>query len=137
MKDMNRVLLIGRLGTDPVQRETKTGTTVVNFSLATKRVFRDREGLKTEHTDWHRVVTWGKEGERCAQFLKKGNAVSVEGSVRSRKYQAKDGSDRIAFEVHAYSVGFLGGGRMPVGEKVTDSSDSDLAEEEMITAATG
>jgi single-strand DNA-binding protein len=128
MKDINKVILIGRLGADPVRRETKTGWTVVHFSLATSRkivrevaVAADAEMLAgevpasptieagaSEETQWHRVVVWGKQGEACAQYLKKGQTVYVEGSIRSRKYDAQDGTNRVAFEVHAETVSFLG-----------------------------
>lgn len=112
MKDVNKLILIGRLGADPVQRETKAGHTVVSFSVATSRRYRqenDPEGEATgEETQWHRVAVWGKQGEACAQYLRKGHAVFVEGMVRSRKYQGKDGVSRLAFEVYADNVSFLG-----------------------------
>lgn len=122
MKDLNRIILIGRLGTHPVQRETKTGTAVTNFSLATSRkVMNEVEGEnaeKKEETVWHNVVVWGRQAETCAQFLTKGHTVYVEGSIRKRAYQTKTGEDRISFEVHADSVGFLGGLKRPAEEAV-------------------
>jgi single-strand DNA-binding protein len=118
MKDVNKIILIGRVGADPIQRETKNGVPVVNFPLATRRRLRG-EGPEAEvagevaeasgeETQWHRVVVWGREGEVCTQYLRKGQAVYVEGSVRSRKFEAKDGTSRMAFEVHADNVSFLG-----------------------------
>jgi single-strand DNA-binding protein len=121
MKDVNKVILVGRLGKDPVQTATKKGTTVVHFPLATsRRVSSEQEGegglepgarppgtYPKEETQWHRVVAWGKQGELCAQFLKKGQPVYVEGSYRSRKYQTQDGQERYMHEVHAESVVFL------------------------------
>lgn len=113
MMDVNKVILVGRLGAEPIRRETKKGLPVAQFSLATSRRVRvegDAEGQPTgEETVWHRVVTWGRQAETCAQYLHKGQAVYVEGSVRSRKYDAKDGTQRTAFEVHADVVNFLGG----------------------------
>ena len=115
MKDVNKVILIGRLGADPIQRETKSGTSVVHFPMATSRKFREgAEGegeTSREETQWHRVVAWGKQGEVCAQYLRKGQPVYVEGMIRSRKYDGKDGVGRVAFEVHADNVSFLNGGR--------------------------
>lgn len=129
MKDVNKVILIGRVGADPIQRETRQGVSVVNFPLATSRRLRAEavgEAVKTEEvfgteapakgeyseeTEWHRVVAWGREAESCAQFLRKGQPVYVEGMIRSRKFEAKDGAQRTAFEVHAESVSFLG--KMP------------------------
>lgn len=111
MKDINKVILVGRLGADPIQRETKNAVPVVHFPLATSRKIQtNAEGVETmsQETQWHRIVVWGKEAENCAQFLKKGAAVYVEGFVRSHKYDGKDGAQRIAFEIHAEDVSFLG-----------------------------
>ena len=123
MKDVNRVILMGRLGNDPIQRETKKGTTVVNFSMATSRKIypevdvadtgdakEGEEILPVEETNWHRIVSWGKLGELCAQYLKKGSPVFIEGSIRARKYTAKDGTEKYSYEIHADDVSFLGGG---------------------------
>lgn len=115
MKDLNRIFLIGRLGGDPVQRETKNGTAVASFSLATSRRLREsaREpGQATseyppEETQWHRVVSWGKQAEFCALYLKKGDKVFVEGTVKSHRYEAKDGTEKTAVDVHVEEISFL------------------------------
>ncbi len=117
MKDVNKIILIGRLGADPVLRETKTGAVVVHFPVATSRWVKPTEPSedeipKTEETQWHRIVAWGRQGEACAQYLKKGQKVYVEGSLLSRKYEAKDGTEKMSFEVIADTVSFLGGGKM-------------------------
>jgi len=113
MRDVNKVILVGRLGADPVQRSTRAGTCVAHFPLATGRRVRkegDAEGEYTgEETQWHDVVAWGREGENCAQFLRKGNLAYVEGSIRSHRYEGKDGVERTSFEIHADSVSFLPG----------------------------
>jgi single-strand DNA-binding protein len=116
-RDVNKVILLGRLGADPVRRETKNGRAVVNFPLATSRRTAPQEegGEAGTETVWHRVVAWGKDGENCAQFLRKGEAVFVEGSFRSRKYAGKDGVDRYSYEVHAEQVKFLPGA--PLGPR--------------------
>lgn len=111
MVDVNKIILLGRLGNDPTQRQTKTGASVVNFSVATSRKYTvEEEGVENrkEETQWHRVVAWGKQADHCAQQLKKGSSVYVEGSVRTRQYDAQDGSKKIAIEVHADKVSFLG-----------------------------
>ncbi len=112
MKDMNRVILLGRLGSEPVQRSTKSGTSVVKFPLATSRRFSstDESGVEkqTDETEWHQVVVWGKQGDACAAHLVKGQSVLVEGTIRSHKYDAKDGAQKMSFEVHAENVCFLG-----------------------------
>jgi single-strand DNA-binding protein len=105
-RDLNRIFLMGRLGSDPTPRETKTGTVVVTFPLATARWNKELEG---EETSWPRVHVWGKQGEVVAQHLKKGDAAFIEGSVRMRKYAGKDGVSRMSFEVHADDVHFIGG----------------------------
>lgn len=107
MRDMNKILLLGRLGSDPTRRETKKGLTVVNFPLATSKRFQNDEGVETEETQWHRVYVWGKQGEACSQYLRKGDPVFIEGSMRSRKYDGKDGASKVSFEVHGDSVTFL------------------------------
>lgn len=113
MKDVNKMIVIGRLGATPIQRQTKSGTAVVHFSVATAR--RVQEGTPEnpkyrEETQWHRIVVWGKQGETCAQYLKKGNLVYVEGSIRSHNYEDKAGLTRLSFELHAETVNFLSGG---------------------------
>ncbi len=109
MKDVNKIILMGRLGADPIRRETKAGNPVVHFPIATsKKIKGTEEGeASKEETQWHRVVVWGKQGEDCAAFLKKGQGVFVEGSLKSRKYEAKDGTEKYSFEVVADSVSFL------------------------------
>lgn len=115
MKDVNKIILIGRLGADPVLRETKTGAVVVHFPVATSRRVKSTEPnedeTKVEETQWHRIVAWGRQGETCAQYLRKGQKVYVEGSILSRKYEGKDGNERMSFEVIADTVSFLGGGK--------------------------
>lgn len=137
MKDINKIILIGRLGADPVMRETKTGATVVHFPVATTRRVKpttepdpsSTEEAKTEETQWHRIVAWGRQGETCALYLKKGQRVYVEGSFLSRKYEGKDGTERMSFEVVAETVSFLGGGRA--------SSQSESGSAEVSLASTG
>lgn len=116
MRDVNKVILIGRLGADPIQRTTKNGNPVVNFSVATSRKLKPISGADEpggegrrweEETQWHQVVVWGKQGEYCAQYLRKGHGVYLEGSLRSRQYEAKDGTQKTVFEVHADDVRFL------------------------------
>jgi single-strand DNA-binding protein len=120
MKDLNKIILIGRLGADPTLRTTKTGTNVTNFPLATsRRILRDENDVEEKkpeiETVWHKVYVWGRQGDNCAKYLKKGQSVYVEGSMRSRSYIGKDGISRMSFEVHAETVGFLSGGKKEAG----------------------
>lgn len=112
MKDVNKVMLLGRLGADPIQRQTQSGVVVANFPIATSRKYKkdeteDGEGTLAEETQWHQVVTWGKQAQSCALYLRKGQKVFVEGMIRSHKYSSKTGEEKVAFEVHAESVSFL------------------------------
>lgn len=126
MMDINKVILLGRLGADPIQRKTKSGIAVTHFSVATsRRIFKDptasapstEEGAPAEEspetspqeeTQWHRIVAWGKQAETCTQYLHKGNAVYIEGNIRSRNYADKQGAQKTTFEIHAETVSFLG-----------------------------
>ena len=126
MKDVNKMIIMGRLGADPIQRETKNGLTVVHFSVATSRKLKfdpeAGEDAKTEETQWHHVVAWGKTADACALYLKKGQAVFVEGMVKCRKFEAKDGSEKVSFELHAENVSFLGSAKIPSVESLAASA---------------
>ena len=106
---VNKVLLIGNLGKDPEVRFTGSGQAVARFPVATSEVWNDKEGQRQERTEWHNVVVWGKQGETCGQYLQKGRQVYVEGSIRTRQYDDKDGNKRYITEVVAQRVLFLGG----------------------------
>ncbi len=117
MKDINKIILVGRLGNDPVKYSTKTGLAVAHFTVATAQWSKSKE---EEETQWHRIVAWGKQGENCVQYLKKGQSVFVEGVLKSRKFEGKDGVERTSFEVHADQVSFLGGGSRTVESTATE-----------------
>lgn len=126
MRDVNKVLLIGRLGSDPVSRETPSGVALTRFSVATsmrKRAESEGEVEDKESTVWHRVVAWGKEGEVCARYLKKGAPVFIEGRIRQNRYMTKEGQTRTDFEVHADRVSFL-----PTGSNSAWSSPGEAME---------
>lgn len=107
MASVNKVILVGNLGRDPELRYTKSGSAVANFSLATTDVF-SKEGQREERTEWHRIVAWGKTAELCTQYLAKGRSVYIEGQLRTREWEDKDGNKRQTTEVHAQTVQFLG-----------------------------
>lgn len=106
---LNKVLLIGNLGKDPELRFTPAGRGVARFPVATSEQWTDQSGERQERTEWHNVVVWGKQAETCAQYLAKGRQVFIEGSVRSRQYDDKDGNKRYITEIIAQRVQFLGG----------------------------
>ena len=107
---VNKAILVGNLGKDPEVRFTGTGKAVCKFPLATTTTWNDNDGNKQERTEWHNVIVWGKQGENCGKFLSKGRQVFVEGEIRSRSYDDKDGNKRYITEIIAMSVRFLGGG---------------------------
>lgn len=107
---VNKVLLIGNLGKDPEVRFTGTGRAVAKFPLATSEVWNDAEGQRQERTEWHNIVVWGKQAETCGQYLAKGRQVFIEGAIRTRQYDDKDGNRRYITEITAQRVQFLGGG---------------------------
>jgi len=112
MASVNKVILIGNLGRDPELRYTQNGQAVANFSIATTERFGGREGGDPqERTEWHRIVTWGKTAENCAQYLAKGRAVYIEGSLRTRDWEDREGNKRQTTEISAQRVQFLGGAR--------------------------
>jgi single-strand DNA-binding protein len=107
---VNKVLLVGNLGKDPEVRFTANGRAIARFPVATSERWTDQEGNRQERTEWHNVVVWGKQAETCGQYLAKGRQVFVEGSIRSRQYDDKDGNKRYITEIVARDVRFLGGG---------------------------
>jgi single-strand DNA-binding protein len=107
---VNKVILVGNLGKDPEVRHTASGKAVARFSLATSEVWNDAEGNRQERTEWHNIIVWGKQGETCAQYLAKGRQAYIEGSIRSRSYDDKNGQKRYITEIIAQRVRFLGGG---------------------------
>ena len=107
---VNKALLIGNLGKDPEVRFTASGRAVARFPVATSEVWNDAEGQRQERTEWHNVVVWGKQAETCGQYLAKGRQVYVEGSIRTRQYDDKEGNRRYITEIIAQRVQFLGGG---------------------------
>lgn len=109
MRDFNRMILLGRVGAHPERRETKNGVPVARFSVATSRgVSQDANSGETHVTEWHRIVVWGAQGERCIRSLHKGDTVLIEGSVRSSHYVDAEKRERVSYEIHAQSVSFLG-----------------------------
>jgi len=107
---VNKVILIGNLGKDPEVRFTAGGKAVARFSVATSEVWNDAEGSRQERTEWHNIVVWGKQAESCGQYLQKGRQVYIEGSIRNRSYDDKEGNKKYITEVNAQRVQFLGGG---------------------------
>ncbi len=124
MASVNKVILIGNLGRDPELRYTKSGQPVTTFSIATTDSWNNKAGEREEHTEWHRIVVWGKSAENCGKYLSKGRSVYIEGRLQTRKWEDKDGNERQTTEINAQTVQFLGGGGRG-GESQAASADPD------------
>ena len=110
MASINKVILIGNLGRDPEVRYTPNGNAICNISVATTRNWKDKtSGDKVEETEWHRVVFYDRLAEIAGEYLKKGRPVYVEGRLKTRKWQDKDGKDVYTTEVIADNMQLLGG----------------------------
>jgi single-strand DNA-binding protein len=104
---VNKVILVGRLGADPEVRYTQDGTMVTNFRLATNEVGKDKSGERTQRTEWHRIVTFGKLAEVCGSYLSKGSLAYVEGRLQTRAWDDKDGNKRSTTEIVAQNMQIL------------------------------
>ena len=108
MATLNKVILIGNLGSDPEMRYTPDGTSVTSFRMATNYRYTTSAGETREETDWFRVTVWGRQAEQCNQYLSKGQQTYVEGRLHARNWQGQDGQMRTSLEVTASRVLFLG-----------------------------
>jgi single-strand DNA-binding protein len=109
MAGINKVILIGRLGSDPEVRYTPSGVAVANFSIATSEEWTDKDsGEKKERTEWHRIVAWRRLGEICGEYLSKGRQVYVEGRLQTRSWDDRDGNNKYTTEIVASDIQFLG-----------------------------
>jgi single-strand DNA-binding protein len=109
-RGINKVILIGNLGADPETRAMPSGTTVANLRVATSESWRDKQtGEQQERTEWHRVALFGRLAEIAGEYLRKGSQVYIEGSLRTRKWQDKQGNERYSTEIIGNDLQMLGG----------------------------
>ena len=108
---VNKVILIGNLGKDPETRYTQSGTAVTSFSIATTESFKNKDGERTEQTEWHNIVTFGRLAEICGEYLAKGSRVFIEGKLQTRKWEDRDGNTRYTTEIVAREMKMLSGRR--------------------------
>ena len=106
---LNKVQLIGNLGKDPELRYTASGTAVASFSVATTERYKDRDGNKKEDTTWHNCVVWRQLAEICGKYLHKGKQVYVEGKIKTRSYDDRDGVKKYVTEIIVDQMVMLGG----------------------------
>lgn len=124
---MNKVTLIGNLGTDVTLNYSSNARAVANFRMATNEKYKDKSGVTQTRTEWHRITVWGALAENCAKYLVKGRQVCVEGALRTSTYE-KEGEKRYSTSIEARTVKFLSGG------KRTDAQP-DMSEDENSSGA--
>lgn len=124
MASVNKAILIGNLGKDPEVRYMPSGDAIANINIATTDSYKDREGVKQERTEWHRVAFFGKLAEIVGQYLKKGAPVYIEGRIQTRKWQDKTGQDRYTTEIIATDMKMLGSRNASGGGSSGSGSDT-------------
>jgi len=129
MVGLNKVMLIGNVGTDPEMRYTANGNAVTTFRIACSRNYTTPDGERKEETEWFNVVTWSKLAETCSQFLQKGRRAYVEGRLQTRSWEGPDGQRRFRTEVVANTVLFLDRAQaVPVAEESVAVGTGDSSE---------
>jgi len=108
MAGRNLVILIGYLGADPEVRYTNSGTSVTTFRMATSVNFKNKDGEKTDKTEWHKIVAFDRLGEICGEYLKKGKQIYIEGRLQTREWEDKDGNKKWTTEIVANTMQMLG-----------------------------
>jgi single-strand DNA-binding protein len=109
-RGINKVIIVGNLGNDPETRYMPSGSAVTNLSVATNESWKDKQtGEQKDRTEWHKVAMFGRLAEIAAEYLRKGSQVYIEGKLRTRKWQDKDGQDRYTTEIVADEMQMLGG----------------------------
>jgi single-strand DNA-binding protein len=109
-RGVNKVILVGNLGKDPETRYMPSGSAVTNLTLATSESWKDKQsGEQQERTEWHKIAMFGRLAEIAAEYLRKGSQVYIEGKLRTRKWQDKEGKDRYTTEIVADEMQMLGG----------------------------
>lgn len=132
---INKVILIGRLGADPEIRYTPSGAEVATFRIATSETWTNKEGEKEERTEWHRIVAWRGLAKICGEYLAKGKMVYIEGRLRTRSWEDREGNKRSTTEIEALEMKMLGGpGEAPrkTKEPATEYSPPAVKDEEDI-----
>ena len=107
MASLNKVMLMGRLGADPVKNTTQTGKSVANFTMATSEKFKGQDGAWKETTEWHKIEAWDKLADLAENYLSKGSNVYIEGSIKTNDWTDKDGNKRYTTQIRALNIQFL------------------------------
>ncbi len=131
MSGVNKVILVGRLGTDPEVKTISSGNTVARLSVATSENWTDKDGQRQERTEWHRVVVWGKLAELCGKYLSKGRQVYLEGRLQTRSWEDQQGQKRYTTEIVASTLQFLGSAGAGAGAGAGGFSGSSSGDENL------
>lgn len=135
---INKVILLGRLGQDPEVKHLDNDRTVANFSLATSEKYKTKSGEKKEDTDWHNIVIWGGQAKVAEKYLRKGDQIYLEGKVRTRSWEDKEGNKRYTTEILCDKFQMLGnqqnggangakdGGAKAAANQVAEAHEADL-----------
>ena len=134
---VNKVILVGNLGRDPEVQNFDNGVKKASFSLATTETFRNKEGGKTDHTEWHNIVLWRGLAEVAERFLKKGSSVYIEGKIRRREYEDENKQKRYIYEIIVDNMTMLGGGPRRDGATSGDESGQSFTPEPAPEAGNG
>lgn len=126
MKGFNQVVLLGRLGGDPEVKHLQGDKIVARFSLATSKVWKDRDGQKHDKTEWHRIVIWGRLAEVCEKYLKKGSIVLIVGEINNKSWEV-DGVKKYSTEINAKEIQFINTTPRQ-SQNDTDSRDDDSSD---------
>ena len=132
MAGVNKVILIGNLGKDPEAFTFENGVKKVSFSVATTESYKDKEGNKVDQTEWHNVVLWRGLADVAEKYLSKGNQVYIEGKIKTRAWDDKDGNKRYTTEIYADNMTMLGGRRddSPAARPAEKAQNVDIPEPE-------
>ena len=125
MASVNKVILVGRLGSDVELKNINDSQTVANFSIATSEKWNNKLGEKQEKTEWHRIVMWGKVAEIAGKYLHKGSQVYIEGKLQTRSWDDKDGNKRYATEVVGFSLQMLDGKKQESEQRPAQATQQD------------
>jgi single-strand DNA-binding protein len=126
MASLNKVMLIGNLGSNPEIRTMPSGDKVANFNIATTEYYKNKNGEKVETTEWHRLELWEGLAGIAEQYLKKGDSVYIEGKIKSEKYTDANGVDKISYKIRVSTMQMLGKRESPqnsVAELVEEKGD--------------
>ena len=124
MAGINKVFLIGNLGTEVELRTTHDGTSVANFRMATSETWKDKQtGEKKEKTEWHTIVVWAKQAQTCAEYLHKGRQVHIEGKIQTREWEDDNKNKRYKTEIVADKVTFLKDGSRQSQPQTNNNDD--------------